>query len=397
MIPETADFTHEDMKRIVADPRYKCGQCKGRLNVAWGGGHGIQSWILRCAKDIEHNTVERLRPSEEDRWSLRLLKGEAKLTENTSTTLMAMTETAMIERVGRAKFVKDLTPVEAKRLALACITYGFDPLMHELTIYQGQPYVEVDGRYRKAQETGLLMGVESRPATKEERGMWEIATEDKFFRASVKKMVAGQVCEFIGWGRVTAQEIQSGNSYTPIVTNPMRMAEKRAEVQALRKGFSIPLPSAEYIGAPGIVEGEYEVVEPVKELAPAVENKVREPARKKTAPEETITPEELPFTEPPAGDIGETEEPKPKTRAKKATTPEVRSDSQPCSEEQQEAIQNALKAAGMAMGDIDKQFNGVREWGVANLRDLTTLRAQIVLDWIATQVGDKEAAEKAAE
>jgi len=50
----------------------------------------------------------------------------------------------------------------------------------------------------------------------------------------------------------------------------------------------------------------------------------------------------------------------------------------------------------MAMPDIDKQFNGVREWGVKNLRDLTTYQAQIVLDWIATNVGDKEAAEKEA-
>ena len=108
---------------------------------------------------------------------------------------------------------------------------------------------------------------------------------------------------------------------------------------------------------------------------------------------------ELPFTEPPAGDVGEVKDTtpeKPKRATKKATTPEVRSDSQPCSDEQQEAIKNALKAAGMAMPDIDKQFNGVREWGVANLRDLTTLRAQIVLDWVATRVGDKEAAEKEA-
>ena len=111
------------------------------------------------------------------------------------------------------------------------------------------------------------------------------------------------------------------------------------------------------------------------------------------------TPDETPLTQ--AQLDGGTEEPpeaspKPKRTAKKATTPEVKSQDQPCSEEQQDAIKNALKAAGMAMPDIDKQFNGVREWGVANLRDLTTLRAQIVLDWIATRVGDKEAAEKEA-
>ena len=110
--------------------------------------------------------------------------------------------------------------------------------------------------------------------------------------------------------------------------------------------------------------------------------------------------EGMPFTEPPAGDIGEvkdTQPEKPKRTTKpKATKPEEKPEDQPCSGEQQDAIKNALKAAGMAMPDIDKQFNGVREWGVKNLRDLTEYQAQIVLDWIATNVADKEAAEKAA-
>lgn len=311
MIPETADFTYEDMKRIAADPRYRCGQCDGRLNVAWGGAHGTDGHILRCSKNIDHNTYERTHKSQKERAQMATLRGEGYMTQATSTDLMAMTETTMIERVGQAKFVKDLTPEEARRLALACITYGFDPLMHELTIYQGQPYVEVDGRYRKAQETGLLMGVESRPATKDEREQWEISSEDKFFRAVVKKLVAGQVCEFIGWGRVTAREIQSANSNIPLSSNPMRMAEKRAEVQALRKAFSIPLPSAEYIGSPGIVEGEFEAVEPPKELAPPIENKVKEPAKrapaKPEAPNEEAGQQEAQPTgeDPPASPIDE--------------------------------------------------------------------------------------------
>jgi hypothetical protein len=133
------------------------------------------------------------------------------------------------------------------------INYGFDPLMGEVSIYQGRPFVSIDGRYRAAQETGKLDGVESRPANKQERTDWEIPDGDYFFRSDV--YVKGCLHAFIGWGRVRKTETEPrkdkpGDYYKPVVTNPQRMAEKRAEAQALRKAFHIPLPSFEDIGTP---------------------------------------------------------------------------------------------------------------------------------------------------
>jgi len=262
------------------------------------------------------------------------LRGEGYMEAGSSTALMAMSETTMIERVDKAKFIKDLSSAEKKRLALVCITYGFDPIMGEMTIYEGNPYVSVDGRYRKAQETGLLMGVESRPATKDERAMWEINTEDKFFRAVVKKLVGGTTAEFVGWGRVTAGEIERANKYIPVSTNPMRMAEKRAEVQALRKAFSIPLPAGTG-SVENIIEGSYEVVDEetgeIKEAGPPAENKVKEPAKKKTSAkaankEEPVADAEIPGAEPEPQAEPEPEPPperepaKDETPAKKKTS-----------------------------------------------------------------------------
>ncbi len=344
-------LSHDEMGKIAADPRRKCGQCDGNLTVAWGGSHGIDGYILRCSNDMDHNTVERLRPSEEERWFHRLLRGEAKLNQNTSTALMTMTEKDMVERVGKAKFVKDLTAVEAKRLALACITYGFDPIMHELTIYQGNPYVSVDGRYRKAQETGQLDGVSCRPATKEERQEWEVADEDKFFRAEVYRKDAQH--PFVGWGKVTAKEIERANEHTPLATNPMRMAEKRAEVQALRKAFSIPLPSAEYIGVieERTVNGVYSDVTE-KQLPPA------------------------PAADPVTGEIEEGNE-----------APTL------INEEQLTAIKNGLAEAGLDYGALGEEFNGKRAWNFGKVEEMTSYQAELVKDWLAEKVAEKAEAE----
>ncbi len=249
-MPITPDqMSYEEMEKVAKNPYYKCGECGGRLNLAWGGSLDWEGYILRCGIDVSHNTITKYNKKREE-----FMSEVRETSEQSSTALMAMTETQMVERVDTAKFVKDLTVPEKRLLAAACITYGFDPIMHELTIFQGNPFVSVDGRYRKAQETGRLDGVETRPATQDEKTAWGIPEGDYFLRAEV--YVKGSSRPFVGWGRVRKVETQ-GKEFLPVVNNPQRMAEKRAEAQALRKAFHIPLPSAEYIGVP---EDAYPVV-----------------------------------------------------------------------------------------------------------------------------------------
>lgn len=167
--------------------------------------------------------------------------------------LATMSAQEMELRVDMAKFPRDLTPQEKALVIQVAVSYGLDPLMGELTVYQGRPFVTIDGRYRKAHESGDLDGVESRPATKQEREAWEIPEGDYFFRAEVRKKGCGY--PFVGWGHVKAHELTDmskrnpGSLASPVVAeNPQRMAEKRAEAQALRKAFYLPLPSAEASG-----------------------------------------------------------------------------------------------------------------------------------------------------
>ncbi len=228
----------ERLEKIARERECRCGQS---LFTAMRNGD-IELVCDTCG--VITDTVGL--PKRGARWIQK--KKESWYGKMETTALMAMNESQMLARIGMAKFPTELTQVDRKMLAQAAISYGFDPLMGEISVYQGRPYVSIDGRYRKAQETGRLSGVESRPAKKGEREDWGIPEGDYFFRAEV--YVKDVDRPFVGWGRVFAAETTGGKGFKPVEKNPQRMAEKRAEAQALRKAFSIPLPSLEDIGLP---------------------------------------------------------------------------------------------------------------------------------------------------
>ena len=246
----------DEMKRVV-NQGYLCAECQGVLTIAWGGAFGYNGHILRC-QNIEHDGITR----HDKKYEQKLKEGFSM----DSNALMKMDEAKMLQRVEMARFPQDLTKQDKALLAQVAITYGFDPLMGEVTIYQGRPYVSIDGRYRKAQETDNLDGVETRPATKQEKEDWQIPEGDYFYRSEV--YVKGSSRPFVAWGRVHKAETIGGKGYKPVEKNPQRMAEKRAEAQALRKAFHIPLPSIEEIGSPDFDTTTGEIIDVTPEERP---------------------------------------------------------------------------------------------------------------------------------
>lgn len=271
-------MTREEMERTAKT--HVCAICCGPLSVAWING----AYALRC-QDINHDKVV---PYRHRRKTERELTHEQVWKETNkvdSTSLVKMDKASMLARIEVARFPQELTKEDKLLLAEAATTYGLDPVMGELSIYQARPFVSIDGRYRKAQETDKLDGVQTRPATKQEREDWQIPQGDYFFRAEV--YVKGASHPFVGWGRVRAAEMAGGKGFKPVETNPQRMAEKRAEAQALRKAFHINLPSREDIGlnevgqvvdvsTGEVIEGSATVVEEQPKAEPQPEAKPQE-------------------------------------------------------------------------------------------------------------------------
>lgn len=142
-----AELSYDELKQLAKS--HECGVCHSGVTVAWVGG----KYVLRCAKDINHNTI-----CNKKRYSESL---EKEIYKSMTTQLAKMDEAKMIARVNQAKFPQQLTPADKNVLVRAALDYGLDPLMGELSIYQGKPFISIDGRIRKAHESGLFEGIES--------------------------------------------------------------------------------------------------------------------------------------------------------------------------------------------------------------------------------------------
>jgi hypothetical protein len=241
-------ITEQNQKYVLKLMKnYLCAECGAFLKLSHVGSDPAPAII--CERFEAHDGIKPVSKNYADINLIRLLKGEP-MTLN-STALQKMDQPTMLARVKKATWPKDLTEADHTIIATVCREYGLDPVFGELMIYQGRPYVTIDARRRKAQETDLLDGIKSRPATKEERDAWGIPEGDFFFHCDVFKKECSQ--SFDGWGRVRADETKPGSKndpnamYKPIQNDPMGMAEKRAEARALKRAFHIPLPSAEDI------------------------------------------------------------------------------------------------------------------------------------------------------
>jgi len=198
--------------------------------------------------------------------------------------LMEMGDEAMTQRVMMAAksfgFVIDEHGIarapnseEIKLLVRYCLTYGFDPLLNEVCLYQGRPYPLIDGLRRKAQETGKYRGLKMEAIKdKELKKALGFSEEDIVFKATVKKEENGQICEYERYGGVARWEIEemskrdpSRHRYPVLHQRPADMAQNRAERDALRAAFQFRFPGIE--GIP--LEGGYrEIEEPPRKEPP---------------------------------------------------------------------------------------------------------------------------------
>ena len=232
-----------DMEHLVHEGA-ACGQCRNLLKIVWGGAWGCNYYILTCG-DMAHNTILKIeRKTKQQINSEGVFKGYSMkaLTEYTPTEMVARADSAGL-------FPQAMTKVQREAIGQICVEYGLDPLMSELMIYQGRPYVTVAARLRKAQEAGDFAGISTRAATNDEKESRGYQIFDYVMLAEAYKMIDGvRAGPFQGWGVVKKGTADRADKHLPIGDNPAQHAEKRAISRAVRMAWHIPLPSFEDLG-----------------------------------------------------------------------------------------------------------------------------------------------------
>lgn len=100
----------------------------------------------------------------------------------------------------------------------------------EIMLYQGKPYITIDGRIRIAHKSALLNGIDPQPASSMERARYGAKDGEHLWKCYVFKK--GAVRPFVGWGHVRS------NDRNPVSkTHPQEIAKKRAKYDALRLAF----------------------------------------------------------------------------------------------------------------------------------------------------------------
>ena len=230
---------------------HQCSECCRPLKISRLSG--TREFIVMCSLFPHHQGYTRIARDSSLVEMTNLLKGKG--IQMDSNALVALGPTGMTKRVEQVNWPSTVTSAAKKMIAEISLTYGLDPLFDEIMPYQGRPYVTISARRRKAQETGELDGIETRPATQQER--LDRGTDDGDYCAFATVWKKGSSHPFTAFGKVTSTEIERAKKQAanhgrqtdtlPLVKDPLGMAEKRAEALALKRAFYIPLPSAEDI------------------------------------------------------------------------------------------------------------------------------------------------------
>ncbi len=159
-----------------------------------------------------------------------------------SRALATIDQRQMTQRISHARWLKDLSADDRIALAELAVRYSLDPVMNELVIYEGKPYITVGGLIRTAHRQPAFAGLEDRPMTAEEKTAY-----------GIKAPVAWIVKIYRRDWQVPVVGTGVGDPANPLRNNPVErnnpqwMARSRAIRQAIKLAFphSLPFDSAE--------------------------------------------------------------------------------------------------------------------------------------------------------
>lgn len=122
--------------------------------------------------------------------------------------------------------------------------YGLDAYRGHVVLMYGQPYIGLDGYLWHANQEKVDYKLKSRPMSKEERADYQVKEGDHGWLAFLE--IDHGKKYFDGVGIVTKEELEEEakgkpgvKRYPVVAAKPWQMCQKRAEWQAMRRGFPI--------------------------------------------------------------------------------------------------------------------------------------------------------------
>ena len=151
----------------------------------------------------------------------------------------AKTEARFVEAFSKGQLDR-LKPEEQTMFLMAFgQKIGVRAELGDLMLYQGKPYITIQGRTRLAHQSGLLAGIQPRPATVLERRQFGASDDEVLWVCDVWRHGAPRA--FRGWGVCNPTKDRN-----PVAKSfPREMAKKRAKYDSLVLAF----PPDEAMGA----------------------------------------------------------------------------------------------------------------------------------------------------
>jgi hypothetical protein len=129
--------------------------------------------------------------------------------------------------------------------------WGLDPVT-DLTLFEGHPWITIEGHGRLLRRNPGFRGIKSRPLTKDEREQWGYEADDIVIETVIKTSEWGEVS---ARGKVSRADVDAARSRAerekkksaPIGVHPVEIAEKRSIARAARLAFGADMPDEEDI------------------------------------------------------------------------------------------------------------------------------------------------------
>jgi hypothetical protein len=157
-----------------------------------------------------------------------------------------------MELNAQARFgLQDATPAQLNIIYMVARRWALDPI-NELTLFEGRPFITLDGRLQLARRNPDYRGYKTRPLSRQEKEDWGYEPDDVVVECTVLTHTHGEITErgCVRRGEIDgarARSKDSGKRAAPVGIYGPEIAEARAIKRATRAAFGQDIPDEDDI------------------------------------------------------------------------------------------------------------------------------------------------------